>query len=207
VPRDLTSDWITHASATQNRPILLFEGVFNGSTLRIWNGIGDLSWDSHTWDGNGWLQGFDGGDETTEVEAVDMSVTLSGLPEDVIALVLAAQVQGAAGTLYFGFLDSADIVVPDPTIVWKGKYSHAEVSEDGDVSTARLYYDSPLSDMDRPREGRWTDQCQQDLFPGDKGFEYVVAASRWHGDWNNKKQKVNKGSKRNSNKKGSGKKH
>ncbi len=196
MPRNLTSDFITEATAAHNRPIILFEGVFKTSTLRIWNGYGDLSWNTYTWLGNGWLQGIEQGEESIEVEAISMTINLSGIPSSVVSLVLGDQKQGGAGKLYIGYVDEDGVVIPDPYLWWQGGYSHCELTESADITTARLIYESKLVDMERPREGRWTHDAQQALFAGDKGFEYVVAASNWSGQWGGKKEKPKKDNKR-----------
>jgi hypothetical protein len=196
--RALTAGFIAEAVAASNRPIMLFEGVFASSTLRLWNGYGDLSWNSQTWLGNGWFRGIEGGEETTQVEALDMAVILSGVSASAISLVLGDQKQGAGGNLYIGFLNSSGAVVADPYLWWAGGYSHTEIAEAGDSTTLRLTYESRLVDMDRPREGRWTHDSQQQLFAGDKGFEYVVATANWHGQWGGKKEKPTKGGKKKS---------
>lgn len=188
--RNLTNDFVTEATAAQNIPIILFQGEFQGSTLRLWNGVGDLSWNSQTWLGNGWLQVIEGGEETTEVEAVTMTVVLSGIPSGVLSLILNDQRQKLNGLLYFGFLNtSTGAVVNSPYLWWKGQYSHAEIEEGAEASRVSLVYDSPLVDLDRPKERRWTDQGQQQIFAGDRGFEYVVAASNWRGTWGAERNK------------------
>lgn len=181
--RNLTASFISAATSGSCRPAILFEGEFDGSVLRLWNGPGDLSWNSQTWLGNGWFLGIEGGDETIEVEAVDMTIMLSGVPTAVISLLLGSQKQGGYGNLYIAMLDSSGAVISDPYLWWKGYYSHAEVDYDPEEATAKLYYDSPLVDFERPKEGRWTNDAQVKLFPGDKGFEYVVAAANWPGNW------------------------
>lgn len=182
--RNLSADFITQATAAQSIPIILFQGDFQGSSLRLWNGVGNLSWDSQTWLGNGWLQGVEGGDESVEVEAVSMSVILSGIPSSVFSLILNDQREKLAGLLYIGFLNaSTGAVVSSPYLWWKGQYSHAEIEEGAEGSKVSLVYDSPLVDLDRPKERRWTDESQKQLFAGDRGFEYVVAVSKWPGNW------------------------
>jgi hypothetical protein len=182
--RNLTADFITQAQATSNRPIILFQGAFEGSTVRLWNGLGDLSWNSQTWLGNGWFQGVEGGEESVEVEALNMTVVLSGVPATVFSLILNDQRQKLEGLLYIGFLNaSTGAVVSSPYLWWKGQYSHAEIDEGADSSIVRLVYDSPIVDLDRPKERRWTDQGQKQLFAGDRGFEYVIAANSWNGVW------------------------
>jgi hypothetical protein len=177
---------------------MLLEADFASDILRIWNGFGDLTWNSQTWLGNGWFQGIEGGDETIQVEAVDMTVILSGVSSSIISLVLGDQKQGGAGRLYIGFLNASGAVVADPYLWWSGYYSHAEIAEAGEAATVRLYYESRLVDLERPKEGRWTHESQQDLFPGDKGFEYVIAAANWHGQWGGKKEKPKKDGKKKS---------
>src|SRR4028118_282679 len=143
MPRNLTSDFINAASSSSCRPVVFLEADFASSVLRLWNGVGDISWRGLTWFGNGWFQGIEGGDEATEVEAVDMTVILSGVPSSVISLVLGQQKQGGAGRLYIGFLDAAGSVIADPYLWWSGFYSHAEIDYDPDEATVKLYYDSP----------------------------------------------------------------
>lgn len=188
MPRNLTAGFITEATAKSNRPIMLFEGEFKTNTLRLWNGYGNLSWNSQTWLGNGYLRGVENAEESIQVEALDLTVVLSGIPSSVLSLVLGDQKQSAPGRLYIGFLDAAGAVIANPYLIWFGGYSHAEISESHNETTVRLTYESRLSDMDKPREGRWTYDIQQALFSGDVGFQYVIAASDWSGNWGGKKE-------------------
>lgn len=202
--RNLTAAFITEATANSNRPIVLYEGVFASSTVRLWNGYGDLSWNSQTWLGNGWFQGMEGGDETDEVEATDMGIVLSAVPSEVMSLVLGNQKQGALGKLYIGFLNSVGAVIADPYLWWQGKYSHSEISEGGDQSIVTIHYESLLVDLNRAKELRWTHEFQQKLFPGDRGFEYVQAAANWHGNWGIQKKQGKDNKKKTNKPKGSG---
>lgn len=194
--RNLTAGFIAEATAASNRPIVLFRGDFASSNLTLWNGWGNLSWAAQTWLGNGWFTGMEGGDETTQVEAVDMTIILSGVPQSLISIVLGDQKQGALGAIWIGFLNSSGAIVADPYLWWKGTYSHAEIDYTPDVPQLRLMYDSPLMDLERPREQRWTHDAQQRLFSGDLGFQYVKAAANWHGQWGGEKKKLDKQSRR-----------
>lgn len=202
--RNLTAGFIAAATAASNRPFVLFRGDFSGSSLTLSNLSRDLSWAAQTWLGNGWFAGMEGGDETTEVEAVDMTILLSGVPQSLIALVLGDQKQGALGAIWIGFLDASGAIVADPYLWWKGAYSHAEIDYAPDTPQVRLVYDSPLADMERPREQRWTHDAQQKVdggaFAGDLGFQYVKAAANWHGQWGGEKKKLDKKSRRKSEK-------
>jgi hypothetical protein len=192
VARNLTAGWVAEATAATKKPVVFFEAVFASGTLRLWNGDGDIAWGGNTWQGNGWFQAPQGMEETVELEATDMAVVLSGIPASVLALVLGQQKQGAVGTLWFGFQNSSGGIVADAYPSWTGTYSHAEVAEAATDSGVTLFYDSPLVDLERPREGRWTDETQQRLFPGDTGFRYVVAVAKSPPTWGEKRKKVDR---------------
>jgi hypothetical protein len=185
VPRNLTSGFIEHATARENRPIILFQADLDGSSLRLWNGVANLSWDGAEWLGNGWLQGVEGASETPEVEATTMRVIISGVPAAFVSLVLNSQKRGAEGRLYIGFLDSSDAVVNSPYLWWLGRYSHSEFDDSGAEISASLHYTSPLVDMDRPNENRWNNVSQRRFYPGDRGFRYIRSAAKWNGSWGN----------------------
>lgn len=193
--RNLTANFITEATATSNSPIAFFEGVFASSTVRLWTGYGDLSWNGQTWLGNGWFQGIEGAEESDRVEAFDMTIILMGVPSSVVSLALGDQKQGAAGKIWIGFLNGSS-VVSDPYLWWQGKYSHGEIEEQPDTSTIRLFYESHLVDLQRPKEYRWNKQTQEIFFSGDTGFDFMKAAANYNGAWGAQKVKPTKDNKK-----------
>lgn len=185
MPRNLSAGFIQHAAAADSRPIVLFRADLDGSSLRLWNGVADLSWDGAEWLGNGWLQGVEGASETPEVEATSMRVILSGVPAALVSLVLNSQKRGAEGKLYIGFLDSSGSVVDSPYLWWLGRYSHTDFDDRGSEISASMNFTSPLVDMDKPRENRWNNATQKRHYPDDRGFRYIRAAAKWNGTWGN----------------------
>jgi hypothetical protein len=198
--RNLSGDFLTETTAENSRPIQLFEGVFDSTTIRLWNGFGDLSWDSRTWLGNGWFQGKDGAEEREDDLEGVLDILLSGVPSTILSAVLGDQKQGALGTLYFGYLNSSGAVIANPYPQFIGKYSHADINESAEISTVTLHYQSEIVDMGRPKEFRWTNGIQQFFFSGDTGFTYVTAAANWHGTWGGQKQNITKNNRRRSDK-------
>lgn len=86
------------------KPVLFFEGDIAGTTLRLWSGSSNIEWDGKTWLGNGWLHGISSlkGDNT--LAANGASITLSGVPSELIAAMLSSLQQGAIGRLWLGFV-------------------------------------------------------------------------------------------------------
>lgn len=172
-------------------PVFLYYGVFSGTPVALWSGAGNLSWDSITWNGNGWLQGFDGGGEMDDLSAPSISVRLAGVPESIISLVLNAS-QGSEGRFYIGAMSASGTLVADPYLCFKGKLDVPTISARANDPQVTITYESRFLDLDRPREYRYTTESQKLFYPTDRGFEYVTAASKWAGFWGNKKNDAKK---------------
>lgn len=190
--RGLTAGFIAEAIASTNRPVLFYEGVFITQTLRIWSGVGDIVWNSVTWLGNGYLGLFAGGNEIQETQATGIEITLSGVPQAILSLILQEINQGASGKLYFGFLNSAGAVIVDPYPLFSGKADSANISEGPTSATVTLAYETPLIDLERPKEFRYTKESQRVFFPTDQGFDYVSVLQDWSGFWGQQKNKPRK---------------
>jgi len=86
--RDLTAGVITQLQAASVEVGLLFEGEFASGWVRLWSGVGNLSWNGQTWSGVGTLLGISAIDETNEIRASGLTVSLSGIPSDLLAAAL-----------------------------------------------------------------------------------------------------------------------
>jgi len=196
MPRVLTSNMVTELGQQVIRPFLLFQGNFLTSTIRLWTGVGDLWWDSQTWLGNGWLQFPQGGEESIELNANGMSISLMGVPQAVLSIVLNQGNLNSNGTLYLGLLDSSGVVIADPYAVFVGKLDTVTIAENSDSTEVNISYESKFIDFERSKEFRYTQESQKIFYPYDKGFEYVPALQDWTGYWGGEKQKPKKNQKK-----------
>lgn len=171
--RDLSSGVQTAVSAAEVSPIVLFQGSFASGDLHIWSGFGDLSWDSQTWTGAGTLMAISAIEETSEISAKGANITLTGIPSDMISLVLSDIRQNALGKVYLGFLDSSGGIIVDPYMIFEGRLDVSSLQESGDTASISIGYESRLIDLQRTRESRYTNEDQQREFPGDLAFEFV----------------------------------
>ena len=181
--RDLTTAFLNALSAEYIRPIVLYQGEFASGTVRLWSGIGDLPWNGHTWLGAGQLAGISAIEESTDVRANSVRLSLSGIPASTIALVLGDVQQGRPGILWFGLLDDNDQVIADPYLTYEGRLDVPEIDEDGETALVSIVYENALVDLERPREFRYTDEAQKAFYPDDRGFEYVESLQDWNGVW------------------------
>lgn len=172
--RDITNDVATQLQAGTVEPALLYEGEFASGFVRLWSGLGPLSWSGHTWTGVGTLGGISDIEETAEIKASGITVTLSGIPSDLIAAVLSDARHGKAGRIYLAFFASGAIV-SDPTLIFEGRLDVPSIDEGGDSASISITYESELMDLERARERRWTPEDQAIDHEGDKGFDYVAS--------------------------------
>lgn len=173
--RDLTAGTLAEVTAGACAPVLFFEGEFGSGTLRLWTGVGDVTWDSQTWTGAGNLLAASAVTETVDLRAVGITVSLSGMPSSLISLALAEADQGLPGSVYLGFLDAAGTIVADPYLSFEGRLDVPEIADQGDSCTISITYESRLIDLERPRARRYTAEDQRVTDAQDRGFDNVAA--------------------------------
>jgi len=84
--RDITTAFATALADQSLRPVIFFEGQFATGWVRIWSGLGEISWNGQAWAGAGSLLGLGSLDETGEVVAGGTAVSLSGVLSDKTSL-------------------------------------------------------------------------------------------------------------------------
>ena len=65
--------------------------------------------------------------------------------------------------------------VGDPQIIFSGRIDNLQIAF-GETAEIVCNLENRLADWLRPRIRRYTDADQKDLYPGDRGLEYVAAA-------------------------------
>lgn len=181
--RDLSASVQSAIEATQVAPFLLFEAEFADGYLRLWSGIGDLSWNGYTWLGVGTLGNISPISETDEVQANGITVSLTGIPSNYVSLILSDVRQGKVGKVYVGFLDANGAIIADPYMTFEGRLDIPAIEEAGEDAMITITYESRLIDLQRTREIRFTDEEQKRLYPGDKGLEFVASMQEITLNW------------------------
>jgi hypothetical protein len=175
--RALSASVITAIEAGTICPVIFCELEYDSggspAFLRLFTGVGQITWDSKVWTGGRDLLSISPIRETKNPEAIGFEVVLSGLPSANLALVLSALRKNKPGRLWLGFLDAAGAVIADPYALRRGRFDIAPISRDGDSMTVRARYEDRLIDLERPRERRYTREDQQLRLAGDKGFDQV----------------------------------
>lgn len=172
MPRTLTADTITAFSSKVIRTEYLFQTAFSSVTLRYWTGMGDLTWDSKTFTGDGKFYGCGSIRESLDVVANGISVDVSGVSTELIALVLSEAKQTNIGYLWRAFLDDDDAII-DVDLRFVGNLDDTYIAEQPNTSTITLNYESRLIRFKKSRAITMSNEAQQSEYKGDKGFEYI----------------------------------
>lgn len=174
--RDLTTAMGAEIVKPVVRPRILFEGTLaDGSTVRYWNGRGDLSWNGQTWFGSGQVITMGSVEETDDIQAQGTSLQINAIPPAMKSIVLQSLANGNAGIFRVATVDDNRNVIDAPKIAFRGRLDGAEI-DDNDVTNPKgtLTYENELVDLERPREWRWTDGHQKKLYAGDRGLEHIA---------------------------------
>lgn len=178
-----------------------FEGVdgnLHDRVLRLWTGFGTLVYNGQDYYGTGNLLDISSVEESTEIGAKGATLTLSGVPSEVISLALTEAYQGRTCDIHFGLIQKGSLelessqeilqdyikledggkitlerVIVDLTQLFTGYMDQMSIDEGPDTSTVQLKVENKLIDLERARVGRFTSQHQKSIYPEDKGLDFV----------------------------------
>lgn len=171
--RSLSTEMQNIAGSEVVRPIMLITMEFS-TTLRLWNGIGDLDYSSNTYTGVGDLIAVSPMGESTEISAKGCNITLSGVNQSLVDKAKSEDYQGRKVTIELGALDDNGDIVSSPVIVFKGFMDVMSITEGGEHSTINLSVENSLILFDKTKVRRYTDNDQKIDHAGDEGFAFVT---------------------------------
>lgn len=192
--RDISQSTIDSLDDDVIYPFFAVEMLFDGAqVLRLWTGYGTLVYQGESWYGTGSLLSFDSVEETTEIAAKGASITLSGIPQEVLSLALSEPYQGRKANIYFGnfskgvlLQESSDFILLEDgskisleagttnlSQIFSGYMDQMNIEEGPDSCTVELTVENKLVDLERARVARFTSAYQKSLYPGDLGLDFV----------------------------------
>ncbi len=174
--RTISASLSTALQADRVYPLLLVEALFDSGALRLWNGDGALTALGETWTGTGLMLGISPIEETAEIRATGVNISLSGIPSAIVSIALAEDYQGRVARVYVGAFDaSTGAVITDPILAFQGSIDTMPISEGGDTATIVVAVESRLIQLEKASLRRYTAQDQKVEFPLDTGLDHVAA--------------------------------
>lgn len=152
-------------------PFVAIDLAFDSGAVRLWNGYTDLTIDGDTFIGAGSFLGVSSVEESAEIAARGITMTLSGISADLISVALAENYQNREARVYLGAIQSNGTI--QSYQLFAGRLDVMTIEEAGETATISVTAENRLIDLERPRTRRFTSEDQKALFPGDLGLDYV----------------------------------
>ena len=194
--RTLDSNITAAISEGNISPFFAFQLDFQSTSLFLYTGQGDLTIGGVTYTGVGSILNFTNVEESADIGAKSVSISLSGIPSTNLSLALSTPYQGREVTISFGIradglllaneegdfilnqlgqlIDISTISNADATsTLFVGYIDTMDIQEGPETSTITVTLESKLLELERQRVLRYTSAIQKALFSGDKGFDFV----------------------------------
>ena len=181
--RDITASVVSAVQEHVVRPIIFVSLEFDSGTVRLVSAWRNVTWNGDEYVGVGDMGSISSIEETSQLRASGISMQLTGIPNDYIDEALAEEYQGRTATVWEGFLDSADQIIPDPILFFKGGIDQMGGKLGEGTSIVTLTAENELLEWERPRASYYTNAEQQVLHPGDLGLEFVVEVTEKEIHW------------------------
>ena len=194
--RTLDASIISALSSGDIEPFFAFKMEFDTTTLLLYTGLGTITIGSDTYTGVGSLLSFTDVEESADIGAKKVTITLSGIPSTNLSLALTEPYQGREVTILFGIrnanvvylidengdfilteqgglIDVTDSTEPNASsTLFVGYIDQMDITEGPETSSISVVLESKLLELERSRVLRYTSAIQKALYTGDKGFDF-----------------------------------
>lgn len=183
--RNIAASIISKFSDKTVYPFYALDLNFDGSPVYAWTGLGEITLNGNTYTGTGNLLQISQVQETQDIAAKGMTLSLSGIPSALLALALTEPYQGRTCKVYLGFMTSWESpdTSPDTMEIFSGYMDQMTIDEGDETSTISVSVESRLIDLQRPRNRRYTAENQKIRYPSDKGFDFIESLQDQRLSW------------------------
>jgi len=172
--RGATAAVLAEIAKPELRCAHLFEFRFN-PTVYMTDAWRELTWSGNTYLASKYPLQMSGIPESSELLVNSITVSLSGVDQVIVALLLQESYFDRRVRVHKVLLDEALSIIPEPVLIFDGRMNRPviQVSPDDGSVVCAVECVSIWTDFER-RPGRHTNDAeQQSYFPGDRGFEKV----------------------------------
>lgn len=192
--RDLSTITIESIEEGVVYPFFATELRFDNNVVRMWTGQGTLILEDGTeWIGLGQLLNISSIEETSEMAVKGASISLSGIPSELLSLALSEPYQGRVAKVYFGTFQQGSVLQESASYIllqngsrinleststgfnelFSGYMDQMNIEESGDTSTIEMAVENKLIDLERARVARYTSGYQKSVYPNDLGMDFI----------------------------------
>jgi hypothetical protein len=172
VPRNLSSEVIEQLSARVVRSGWLLSCDISNIAMRYWTGAHNISWDGKTYVGNSRIITKSSIRDSIGPNANGVTVELTGLSSELIALILQDSKQSAVGKIWRAFFTEGWNLI-DADLRFQGTIDRITIPEEPTTSRVIIDFESGLTRFRRPPDVRYSNEYQRSRYPSDRGFQFV----------------------------------
>jgi Bacterial Ig-like domain (group 2) len=187
--KSLSSAFIAELTQPGVFPVFFLELAFENLTIYAWSGIGPITPAGPatnslstfpygtTFTGLGWLGKISTIPQTIKVQAQNITLTLSGIPSELVTEAINQVRMNGTATVWFAFMNGEGALLSaiDPQQMFYGALDVPTLIDGADTCTLSITCENPLISLNLAPNRRFNDADQQAAFPGDLGFSFVDA--------------------------------
>lgn len=194
---------VSALSAPVVRLALFVQLTFGDNVYYLWNGLGNIAWNSMTFTGVGSLGEISEISEDSNVEAKNVVISLSGIPSSlVMEVAYEVRVLGTCN-IWLACYNADGSMISTPVLSYQGKMDEPSMTDDGQTCTCSISLENVLVDLNRPVYRRYTaDDQKMDLAATltrlglssttvDTGFSHVAGLQEQTTFWGRMPSSVN----------------
>ena len=160
---------LTALAQPEVEPFYAVEIDLDSGPLRLWTGYGDRTIEGNTYTGGGTLMTIEGLEEVADLSAKNITLTLSGMPAEVISLALQEPYQRRKVRVLWGVRGVSDFVE-----VFSGSLNQMVIEDSAESGTISVTVDSKLVELERASNRRYTSVSHKTRYPNDTFFDFVA---------------------------------
>lgn len=150
--------------------------------IRAHDGVGTITWGGNDWSGVGQYGSIDVINESFDLIASPVTLTLSGVDSSLITDSMNEQYHGQTASIYIGlFSTTTNALIDTPELVWEGFMDHMVIEAAEGSATIKLVCEHRLRRM--PAASRYTDEDQRATYAGDVFFNQLHTIPGYRGKW------------------------
>jgi len=159
---------------------------FPSGTLRMWTGLGEATISSETYTGLGNLIGVSRVEESEELKATGIELSLSGVPSSLLGTMLTDSYQGSPVTVFMGFLSensTGDTIIADPFTIYKGQADTMNIADGGSELVVSLKVENRIIALEERRNRRYTEEDQKIDQSSDDSLRFIAGLQSKEISW------------------------
>ena len=181
MPRSINASTITALQSDAFNMCHLIQLDFS-SVVRLTDWNRSVTALSNTFLSSPHLVGIGDSSESTDIRVNSIDLVMSGVEQTFIALFLSNNYMDVRARIWKAVLNSSDAVIGAPFVVFDGRISSYNISDQSGTSEISIEMSSHWKDFELSKGRRTNRNSQQYYFPTDKGMDFsgvVVRDLKW----------------------------